>query len=112
MCAESIFTGRANSNFCYNFPKTAFRGIQSYAACRISHALIHVERYLLRRITEKKKKKREVRKKFVIGTNEYVQRIFIRIQDLFMRAISNDPKASSFGIFSKNRGINETIRIL
>lgn len=60
----------------------------------------------------KKKKKREVRKKFVIGTNEYVQRIFIRIQDLFMRAISNDPKASSFGIFSKNRGINETIRIL
>lgn len=60
----------------------------------------------------KKKKKREVRKKFVIGTNEYVQRIFIRIQNLFMRAISNDPKASSFGIFSKNRGINETIRIL
>lgn len=50
---------------------------------------------------KKKKKKREVKKKFVIGTNEYVQRIFIRIQNLFMRAISNDPKASSFGIFSK-----------
>lgn len=60
---------------------------------------------------KKKKKKREVRKK-IRNWNEYVQRIFIRIQDLFMRAISNDPKASSFGIFSKNRGINEIIQIL
>lgn len=95
---------------------------------RISHAL---EKYLLRIREEQVKKKREVkgrcelwgrgtienfeananavRKKnsSVIGTNEYVQRIFIRIKDLFMRAIferssisfKRSKKAFSFGIF-------------
>lgn len=95
------------------------RGKSQHRQRRISHALIRVEKYLLRRTTEKRKGKwkddantienfenfgKKKIQETIIGTNEYVQRIFIRIENLFMRAIFRKivhffQKASPFGIF-------------
>lgn len=104
MCAESIFTGRANSNFCYNFPKTAFHGIQSYAACRISHALIHVERYLLRRTTEKKKEEKGSKKK-IRNWNEWIctENFYPHSKFIYARHFERSESFLFWNFFKKSR---------
>lgn len=127
---SSLFARQPSSNFCYNFSKTAFRGAlwqncarkkstpsTSNFACFDTRGKIFIANS--RRTTEKRKGKwkddantienfenfgKKKIQETIIGTNEYVQRIFIRIENLFMRVIFRKivhffQKASLFGIF-------------